>query len=357
MEHAPATIDEAAECVRGSKRLQIVGCSSKPALTRAIDGADRLQTGSLSGVTDYQPDEFLITALAGTPLCELDRTLEAEGQYLPFDPPRAERGATLGGTVAANLSGPGRLKYGGLRDFLMGVRLVDGLGRLATGGGRVVKNAAGYDLPKLVAGSCGRLALIVEVTLKVFPRPTHSLSLRRSCGSLVDAMELCTRLCRSSLDIAALEIQPSGEIDLLMSGPEQATHAAFQRLLESTDSQWQTSDDLDVWNCYRQWQDVLPGERLTRVPISPSQVLSFDASMAQLCVPRRYGAAGNVAWVRWPAEKPVRMLDETLSHHRLGGTILTGSAARCRLGVRPDQNLTARLERAFDPNQRFASVS
>jgi hypothetical protein len=98
------------------------------------------------------------------------------------------------------------------------------------------------------------------------------------------------------------------------------------------------------------------GDRLVRVPLAPSQVLAVDTSLSELCVPRRYSAAGNIAWIRWPASQPIRTLDETLVHHRLGGTLLTGTAARCRMGRRPDSEMSDRLQRAFDPDKRFVGA-
>ena len=114
--------------------------------------------------------EFTFTALAGTPVREIAAALAERGQYLPFDPMLREAGATLGGTVAAGLSGPGRFRYGGLRDFILGVRFVDGEGRLLRLGGKVVKNAAGFDLPKFFVGSLGRFGVLAEMTFKVFPK-------------------------------------------------------------------------------------------------------------------------------------------------------------------------------------------
>src|SRR5690606_8123830 len=99
-----------------------------------------------------------------------------------------ERGATLGGTVAAGLSGPGRFRYGGVRDFLLGVRLVNGQGEVVRGGGKVVKNAAGFDIPKLLVGSLGRFGVIVELTFKVFPQPEHATTLKAHYASLDAAL-------------------------------------------------------------------------------------------------------------------------------------------------------------------------
>src|SRR5207249_11250784 len=132
----------------------------------------------LRGISEYDPSECTFAALAGTPVREIAAALAERGQYLPFDPVLSEAGATLGGTVAAGLSGPGRFRFGGLRDFILGVRFVDGAGRLLRMGGKVVKNAAGFDLPKFFVGSLGRFGVLAEMTFKVFPRPASALTLR-----------------------------------------------------------------------------------------------------------------------------------------------------------------------------------
>ena len=128
--------------------------------------------------------------LAGTRVSEVVATLGEQGQYLPFDPLLADSGATIGGTVASNASGPGRFRFGGIRDFLLGVRFVDGRGNCIRGGGQVVKNAAGFDYPKLLVGSQGKLGLIYELTFKVFPRPESYATLI----SRFDRLGRCVKL-------------------------------------------------------------------------------------------------------------------------------------------------------------------
>jgi glycolate oxidase FAD binding subunit len=159
----PESVAEVAQCVLAHSRLKIVGAATKSAMVHHEPNVTPMSLKSIAGIVDHQPSEFLITAFAGTTIDEMQTELAKFGQYLPFDPPFAAQGATIGGTVAAGLSGAGRLRFGGLRDFIVGIRVVDGLGNVVTGGGRVVKNAAGYDLPKLMVGSAGYLAAIVEV--------------------------------------------------------------------------------------------------------------------------------------------------------------------------------------------------
>ena len=141
----PATPAELAEAVRAQPARARAAAAPSRASPAPGRGHSR-STRALRGIVEYEPEEFTFTALAGTPVArDRARRWREQGQYLPFDPLLAEAGATLGGTVAAGVSGPGRFRYGGVRDFILGVRFVDGLGRLLRMGGKVVKNAAGFD--------------------------------------------------------------------------------------------------------------------------------------------------------------------------------------------------------------------
>ena len=157
--------------------LRIRGGGSKDFYGRALAG-ELLDTRAHRGIVDYEPTELVVTARCGTPLAELQATLAERGQMLGFEPPAFGGEATLGGVVAAGLSGPRRASAGAVRDFVLGVQLMDGEGRLLRFGGRVMKNVAGYDVARLQAGSLGTLGLITEVSLKVLPRPAEELTLR-----------------------------------------------------------------------------------------------------------------------------------------------------------------------------------
>ena len=128
-----------------------------------------LDTTGLTGIIDYSPDECVLTARAGTPSPRSAPCSPRMGQYLPFDPPLVDAVPRIGGTSPAGLSGSGRYRYGGVRDFLIGTRVVDGEGRLIRSGGKVVKNAAGFLLHHGMVGSLGRFGVITELTFKVFP--------------------------------------------------------------------------------------------------------------------------------------------------------------------------------------------
>jgi glycolate oxidase FAD binding subunit len=137
-----------------------------------------LEVAVHAGIVDYDPSELVVTARCGTPLADLERTLAGEGQMLAFEPPHFGREATVGGCVATGLSGPRRACAGSVRDFVLGARLIDGQGQHLAFGGRVIKNVAGYDVSRLLAGSLGVLGVITEVSLKVVPQPADTCTLR-----------------------------------------------------------------------------------------------------------------------------------------------------------------------------------
>src|SRR5689334_23336607 len=139
MRFCPASLPELIDLVRSTPRLIPVGALTKPRLS-ATD-VPKVSSTRLSGITEYDPSEYTFTAWAGTPISAIKTALRERGQYLPFDPLLAAAGATLGGTVAAGLSGPGRFRFGGIRDFILGIKFIDGGGTLLRMGGKVVKNA------------------------------------------------------------------------------------------------------------------------------------------------------------------------------------------------------------------------
>ncbi len=160
--------------------LRIRGGGTKDFYGQSLQG-DILDTTALSGISSYEPSELVVTVQAGTPLAELEAALAEKNQCLPFEPPHFDAGSTVGGMVAAGLSGPSRASSGSVKDFVLGVNMVNGKGEELHFGGTVMKNVAGYDVSRLMAGSMGTLGLITEVSLKVLPIAPAEATLKFEC--------------------------------------------------------------------------------------------------------------------------------------------------------------------------------
>jgi len=207
--------------------LRLRGGGSKDFYGGAPRG-EVLDTREHAGIVAYEPTELVVTARCGTRLAELEGALAAQGQMLAFEPPHFGDAATLGGCVAAGLSGPRRAAAGAVRDFVLGARIIDGSGRELAFGGQVMKNVAGYDVSRLLAGSLGTLGLILEVSLKVLPRPAAECTLRLELPQ-DKAIESLNRWAGMPLPLSASAWR-EGELCVRLSGAERAVQAAAQKL-------------------------------------------------------------------------------------------------------------------------------
>ena len=174
------------DAAAGGDPLEIVGGGTKSFLGRTPTGR-RLDVTGHAGILSYEPKELVITARCGTPLKQIEAALDEQGQMLGFEPPRFGDGATLGGAVASGLSGPRRPYAGSARDFVLGARVLNGRGESLRFGGEVMKNVAGYDVSRLMTGAMGTLGLLLDVSLKVVPRPAREITLVQKRG-LEDAI-------------------------------------------------------------------------------------------------------------------------------------------------------------------------
>ena len=172
------------EAVAQKTPLTIEGAGSKRWYGNAVEAQQTLSTTGHTGILDYDPAELVLTARAGTTIADLEKALAERGQMLPFEPPRYAIDSTLGGVIAAGLSGPARPYAGGVRDFVLGLHMIDGKGDVLKFGGQVMKNVAGYDVSRLMVGSLGVLGLITQVSLKVLPIPPAQSTL---CFELSEA--------------------------------------------------------------------------------------------------------------------------------------------------------------------------
>lgn len=182
MDQALASIvDRVRAAAADSTVLRIRGGGTKDFHGHSLAG-EILDTRALTGIVSYEPSELVITARGGTPLAQLEAALAERGQCLPFEPPRFGPDATVGGMVAAGLSGPARASVGAVRDYMLGVVMVNGRAETLTFGGQVMKNVAGYDVARLMAGSWGTLGVLAEVSLKVLPVAPGEATLRFECN-------------------------------------------------------------------------------------------------------------------------------------------------------------------------------
>ena len=322
--------------------LEIVGGGSKRFYGREPQG-EPLSTVALSGIVRYQPSELFVTVRAGTPLAQLEATLAAEGQMLAFEPPHFGPGATVGGMVAAGLAGPRRPWTGAVRDHLLGVRVLDGSGRLLHFGGEVMKNVAGYDLFRPMAGALGTLGVLVEVTLKLSPVPactrTRALPLnpdeaRSAMGRLWGGAEPVTA---TWYDGETLYVRLAGEEPAVARGERRLGGEA----LPETTTLWR-----DLREHRLPWfREPGPLWRLSVPPAAPAIRLPGDWGVEW---------AGAQRWLRSPAEAgAVRHAAAAVGGH---ATLFRGGARKGEVFHPLDPALLTlhqRLKAVFDPKGIF----
>lgn len=207
--------------------LRIRGGGTKDWYGQELEG-DILDTRAYTGIIAYEPTELVITARCGTPLAEIEAALNAQNQMLAFEPPQFGADSTIGGVVAAGLSGPRRQAVGSVRDFVLGTSLMNGKGDVLRFGGQVMKNVAGYDVSRLLAGSLGTLGLILDVSLKVLPKPMAEVTLRFEMGQ-TEAIDQLNKWGGLPLPISA-SAWHGGILVVRLSGPEIALKSAQQKM-------------------------------------------------------------------------------------------------------------------------------
>lgn len=355
---SPSTAADIQEIVRQQPRLHVRGGGSKAALSTPPAGSLLLDLSGLSGLVEYEAAEYTFTAQAGTPVAEIQAVLAKEGQYLPFDPPLAAAGATLGGVIAAGTSGVGRVRYGGVRDFLIGTRFVDGRGELLRGGGKVVKNAAGFDYPKLLVGSLGRLGILTEVTFKVFPEPPAYATLAIACAELPAALGHITGLNRSKFDINGLDFGPTPQgwtVWVRLGGFAAALDERMAALQAQVGGGEILTGDADAafWQSANNFDWLSADTGLVKVPVTPGRIAGLEKALSA-AAKRRYSVGGNLLWLDWGG--PMAELDTLLAGHELSGLLLHGASGSPWLGKRPGGAFLARVKNALDPDGKFGPI-
>ncbi len=369
MTYTPTSIEDLQQIVCSVPHLLPTGGCTKTALssvagsTGSLAVFEPLSLRGLSGILAYEPQEFTFSALSGTPLSAIQAALAENGQYLPFDPPFAGQGATLGGCVASGLSGPGRLRSGGVRDFILGVSYVDSQGRLVMGGGNVVKNAAGFDLPKLMTGSLGSLGILAKLTFKVFPRPEAFQTIRLNFPNWESALESLARLAVTLLDLDALDLAPSDQgisAWIRLYGMASILPAKMERLRKLVEASQPVQPDAEesLWQLARDFTWAPAGWSLVKVPITPAKIPAWERALNQALGPkesaRRYSGAGQVCWLSTPAD--AGQIEPLLKSQGLNGLVVLGQPGHVLLGDYAGRSFYRRVKSAMDPVQRFREV-
>ncbi len=348
---APKTMGELADAIRSVPRVIAVGAGTKPRPSAVGPDVARVSTLGLSGIVEYEPSEFTFTARAGTPVRELVAALAERGQYLPFDPMLAAAGATLGGTVAAGLSGPGRWRFGGLRDFILGVHFVDGEGRRLRMGGKVVKNAAGFDLPKFFVGSAGRFGVLGELSFKVFPRPVATQTLRLEAKDAAALVRVLTECAGARWELDALDAAVDAPaVYARLGGPAPAIAAIAAEILARFPGTILAAGDARAhWDSVLGFAWAQAGGTLAKVAITPLQVPEFAAWVRVQDGARSWvSGGGNVGYI---AVAP----GAALGASPWPGMTLRGEAPLW-LGPRRDFAVMRAIKTALDPQNRFPSL-
>ncbi|HVV71055.1 MAG TPA: FAD-binding protein [Verrucomicrobiae bacterium] len=352
----PASISELAEAIRSSERVLAVGNGTKPRLSEAP--ATRISMTGLQGICEYHPSEFTFTALAGTTLRELAETLGSRSQYLPFDPALLEAGATLGGTVAAGLSGPGRCRFGGLRDFILGARFLDATGQMLRVGGKVVKNAAGFDLPKFFVGSLGRFGVMTELTFKVFPAPPTTLTCRLFTENPAHATQVLLELSRARFEPDALDLPPNDSRVLVrLAGPAPALERMARDLVARWPGHVLAQEEAEpLWRVLREFSWAPPGGVLVKIPSTPAQLPAFFEALNLIeggCA--HISSGGNVMFVSVPGVAEARALSDRLTAFNLSGMTVRGCAPLW-LGKPLQSGIVEAVKSALDPLGKFPGL-
>ncbi len=361
-----------------------VGARTKSALSAGSARVTLLDMRAHRGIVSYDPSEFLISARAGTPLAEIQTVLDEQRQYLPFDPLFVSQRATLGGTVASGLSGAGRLLYGSLRDFVMEVQLIDGLGKIVHGGGKVVKNAAGFDLPKLVVGSYGRMGVLTEITLKVFPRPPANATLQIAAANVTKAIPVVQALLAQPLPISAVDLHFDhvGSVELLArfsahgdSLAEVLRRAAVAGGLPSQ-TIGESAQEQQLWRD-RAAAVEQRTDNSSRTLVRMATNLPALAELAPALLALVGGDAelhctggGTVAWLSLADAGQLQGVDKLLLDHKIPAIVISApnavalsadsSSGESDGGLRPLGDRTwltiaRRIQSAMDPQQKFAA--
>ncbi|WP_029058562.1 glycolate oxidase subunit GlcE [Stappia stellulata] len=388
---SPRSAEEVRDAVQWAaaeeQPLEILGTGSKRALGRPVQAAHALDLSALSGIVLYEPAELVISALAGTPLAEIEAALAEHNQELAFDPldygpllGQTPGAGTVGGMIGANLAGSKRLKFGAARDHILGMEAVSGRGEIFKSGGRVVKNVTGYDLPRTLTGSWGTLAVATRITLKVQPTAETEATFVLSGLNASAATEAMTAAMGSSAEVSAAAHLPADIAAVLMShghalgGPATLLRlegfatsvdyrfAALKALLQGngTVSRLEAEASRALWRDVRDCRAFFEtDEPVWRISVAPTAGADFIVRMQAAFACRAYcDWSGGLVWLALPGADPQADAVRAFVADVGGGhAMLVRAPAPVRASVDVFQPqpaglaaLSARIKAQFDPH-------
>lgn len=392
--HSPTSNDDLAKLVADAassgRKLRVSGQGSKAGWGRPLEADDEISLQQISGIRSYEPAELVMTAAAGTPMAVIEQALAEKQQQLAFEPGDWARlwggnakSGTIGGTLACNLSGPRRFQAGAARDHFLGFTAVNGRGEIYKGGGPVVKNVTGYDLPKLMAGSFGTLSILTEVTIKVLPRPEKQRTVLIFGEDPMAANRTMTTALGSTYDISGAchlpaDLAQGSAVDLVNqagkavtalrvegSGPS-VDHrcAALRRVIGGDCEELHSMRSAAFW---REIGDVAafaktPETILWRLSVPPAQGASLLAELTARISGLQYFLdwAGGLIWLSVPSDAVAEMPDahapvirQILAPKGGHATLLRGPDALRRqvsvFALGAPEALMRRVKQGFDP--------
>ena len=356
--------------------LAIEGQGSKRGMLRPVQAARSLSTRGLTGVTLYRPSELIISARAGTPLAEIEATLAEKGQQLIAESPYlngvfgTSAPPSIGGVVAANLSGPRRITWGATRDHVMGLRFINGAGEAIRSGGRVLKNVTGLDLCKLLSGSYGTLGVITEVTLKVLPAPETIATLLIETPDLASAVAALSAGLGSPFGVSAAAALPVKDHVIAAVRLEDFAASVAYRMEKlrgvlgslGTQRVMEDAESRAFWRGVREVEPLqaMPDEAIWRVSVRPSAGPQIASAASAIGGRVMLDWGGGLVWIAASPSSANHMLISEAAHTQGGAAMLFRAPESLRLAVpvlpeeaAPLAKIGARVKEALDPGGLF----
>ena len=359
----PSSIEELQSVIRDASKVIVNG---REDLSKTLSKAEglaspphrqnattRISLSRFNRIIEYQPDEYTITVEAGARINDVAQALSEHGQYLPFDPPFKDEDLSIGSIIARGISGPGACRFGVLRDFILGVTFVDGLSECIRTGGKVVKNAAGFDIPKLMCGTWGSLGAITEATFKVFPIAPEYRTLVFKFPSFEAGHSALVALGRSQFTLDVLDLSQDGHLYVKLGGQSGSMDSRVAALESELGLRGEEPDEA-FWDATIALSRFPEAGTLVKVATSPKSLTALDTTLRPHGQSRRYSINGYVAWIHW--ENPLDELDRILENQGLTGQVVSGPEASAIVGKQSQAKFFDKLKSAFDPESKFPDL-